>query len=369
MALALFQFILLTYAAAQGQGAPAAPADAPLRVATRVVPPFVLRENGRLSGFSTELLALIAADLGRKTDVNVVGSLPQLLAEVRDGKADLAIAAISITAEREQQFDFSQPIIEAGLQVMVSTETADALTPAAALLSFIGSRAFAEMMGILLLLVLIPAHIVWLVERRHEGGLVADRRYFPGILKAAWWAGGTLGGQADEMPRSPLGRVIALVWMFVGVLFITYFIASITTSMTVRQLQGEISGPSDLPGKRIVTISGSTAARYLSDRHIDATAVSNVDEAYRELTSGRVQAVVFDAPVLLHYAAQEGRGKVRVVGPRFRKENYGIMFPAGSPLRKPVNAALLRLREDGQYDRLYEKWFGTAASVSGEDTK
>ena len=62
--------------------------------------------------------------------------------------------------------------------------------------------------------------------------------------------------------------------------------------------------------------------------------------------------------VLLYFASHEGKGKVQVVGPIFRKENYGIVFPDKSPLRKRVNEALLKLRENGTYDRLYKKWFG-----------
>ena len=70
-----------------------------------------------------------------------------------------------------------------------------------------------------------------------------------------------------------------------------------------------------------------------------------------------MDAVVFDAPVLLFYAAREGKGRVQLVGPTFRKEDYGIAFPRNSPLRKQVNVALLALREDGTYQRLYDKWF------------
>ena len=62
--------------------------------------------------------------------------------------------------------------------------------------------------------------------------------------------------------------------------------------------------------------------------------------------------------VLPYCAAHEGKGKVQVVGPIFRMENYGIVFPDKSPLRKRVNEALLKLRENGTYDRLYMKWFG-----------
>ncbi len=41
----------------------------------------------------------------------------------------------------------------------------------------------------------------------------------------------------------------------------------------------------------------------------------------------------------------------------FHTEDYGIALPLGSPWRKRVNAALLQMREDGTYQRLYEKWF------------
>jgi ABC-type amino acid transport substrate-binding protein len=51
-----------------------------------------------------------------------------------------------------------------------------------------------------------------------------------------------------------------------------------------------------------------------------------------------------------------------VIGPIFRKESYGILFPADSPKRKPVNAALLKLKETGTYERLYTKWFGGAGA-------
>jgi polar amino acid transport system substrate-binding protein len=49
---------------------------------------------------------------------------------------------------------------------------------------------------------------------------------------------------------------------------------------------------------------------------------------------------------------------MQVVGNIFRKESYGILFPSNSPYRKPVNEALLKIRENGAYDRLYRKWFG-----------
>jgi polar amino acid transport system substrate-binding protein len=70
-----------------------------------------------------------------------------------------------------------------------------------------------------------------------------------------------------------------------------------------------------------------------------------------------VQAVVYDSPVLLYHAANDGDGKFQVVGPIFRKEDYGIVVADSSPLRKRINTALLSLRESGEYESLYDKWF------------
>ena len=87
--------------------------------------------------------------------------------------------------------------------------------------------------------------------------------------------------------------------------------------------------------------------------------VQRIEDAYQALTDGKVDAVVFDSPVLMYYAANQGNGRVHLVGAPFRKEDYGIALRENSPLRKRVNGALLALREDGTYQRLYDKWFTT----------
>ena len=46
-----------------------------------------------------------------------------------------------------------------------------------------------------------------------------------------------------------------------------------------------------------------------------------------------------------------------MIGTPFRKEDYGIIFRPGNPLRRQVNATLLQLREDGTYQQIYDKWF------------
>lgn len=327
-----------------------------IRVATRIVPPFVMRsDDGKLTGFSVELWDALGRELGMSTQWIECGTVPELLSKVRSKKAEAGIAAISITSERQRVLDFSQPMFDAGLQILVRDTTGGNNTPT--ILQVFMTPAMRQALLLVLVLILLPAHIVWLVERNREDGIIENKQYFPGIFKALWWAAGTLGAQADEMPRSPLGRFVAVFWMFTGIAFVAYFTAIITASMTISQLHGEINGPDDLPGKRIATVSGSTSQKYLTERGLRATEVTQFQDAAKLLEAGKVQAVVFDAPVLMYYAANAGKDRTHVVGPIFRKESYGIAFPTDSTLRTRVNYTLLKLKESGEYNEIYEKWF------------
>ena len=248
-------------------------------------------------------------------------------------------------------------MFDAGLQILVSAQAAES-NLLGTIVAGIFTRDFLLIIGLVVLLIAIPAHIVWFLERRPAGGLLSHRSYFPGIFEAAWWAAATLATQADQMPKSAAARIAAVVWMFSSVVFIAYFTASVTSSLTLQQLRGDIKGPEDLPGKRVASVKGSTSVEYLRQKSIDVMEFAKVEEAYQGLQQNQAEAVVYDAPVLLYYASHDGKGKVHVVGSIFRKENYGIVFPDKSPLRKRVNEALLKLKENGAYDQLSKKWFG-----------
>jgi len=339
----------------------AQPTDQKLRVATRIVKPFVFEENRTLTGFSIELWQEISGQLNAKSEFVMKATVKDLLEATRSKEADLAIAAISITAEREIDWDFSQPMFDAGLQIMTPAQgTSSGLFTG--ITGGVFSSTVLPFLSLVLLMLLVPAHLVWFFEQKHSTGMLTHRSYFPGIFEACWWAASTLATQADQMPRAALARIVAVIWMFTSVVFIAYFTAAVTSALTLQQLRGDINGPEDLPGKRIATVKGSTSMDYLRSRNIEATEFANIEEVLRVLRQGSVDAVVYDAPVLLYYASHQGKGKMQVVGNIFRKESYGILFPSNSPHRKPVNEALLKIRENGTYDRLYQKWFGSNGS-------
>jgi polar amino acid transport system substrate-binding protein len=251
-------------------------------------------------------------------------------------------------------------MLSAGLQILVRGKSDQgAANPLQGFLRLLLSPMILVWLGIAFLLIIVPAHVVWFLERRRTDGIITDARYFPGIFQALWWAAGTLATQADQMPRQWLARIVAVFWMFTSVVFVAYYTAQLTAALTVEQIQGDINGPEDLPGKRVATTRGSTAAAYLKEQHARVQEFDTIEAAEQALLSSSADAVVFDAPVILYFAEHDGKGRVQTAGPVFRKEDYGIVFAEGSSLRKKVDGALLKLRENGTYTQIYEKWFGT----------
>jgi polar amino acid transport system substrate-binding protein len=127
--------------------------------------------------------------------------------------------------------------------------------------------------------------------------------------------------------------------------------------MTVSQLQSDINGPDDLPGKKVATVQGSTAEKYLKAHGSKVSSFDTIDGAFEAMDKKDVVAVVYDEPILSYHVKVAGVRGQTVVG-LFERQNYGIGLQPGSPLRKDINTILLRLAEEGVIDELRTKWFG-----------
>lgn len=305
------------------------------------------------TGFSVDLWRAIAAETGLKYRFKIYKTLPELLDGVRSGADAAGIAAISITAKREQEFEFSQPMYRSGLSIMVPAESRK-LNVAGSLISW-------QMLNVILtffLVLAVPAHLIWYLARGQDEGLPIAETYIPGIFDAIFWCAESMGGAAQGHPKRVWARLIALVWVYAGLGLIAYVTAYATTTLTMQSLRGDINGPKDLDGKRVAVVQGSTSAQYVADLDGHTVDAANFDAAVAAMLSGKADAVVYDTPVVLYRVKNEPR--VNVAGAPFHPENYGIVFPNGSELRRPVNLALLKLIENGTYDSLYKKWFGDA---------
>jgi ABC-type amino acid transport substrate-binding protein len=166
------------------------------------------------------------------------------------------------------------------------------------------------------------------------------------------------GGCEAKGPMGVPARLVAILWMVVSIVLIAYFTAAVTTEMTVKSLTGDISGPGDLPGVKVGTVAGSTAETWLRNNKAKVSSYPDVASAIAVLNAGDLKAVVYDAPVLRYYLSKKVGTRLRLVGPTFEKQFYGIGLQQESPLRLPINRALLALNERGFMDELQKKWFG-----------
>lgn len=329
-----------------------------LRVGTKPFAPFAFVQEGEYIGFSIELWSEIAQELDLEYELYGEKTVTDLLNSVSSGNTDVAIAGITITSDREENVDFSHSFFESGLQILVPVNA-----PASPVNSFIWlifSPILLETVGVLLLVIVISAHLLWFFERDRNPEMF-PKEYLRGVWEACWWSVVTVVtvGYGDKAPIGVGGRIIATIWMFTGVLLVSYFTASVSSALTVQKLETSIQGLEDLNGKRVATVEGSTAADYLTNRPaVRKVEYELVEEAFDALKESQVDAVVYDTPVLKNYVLQEGVDKVSVVGAVFERQSYGIALKTNSPYREPINRAILELIENGTYDDIYQKWFG-----------
>lgn len=330
-----------------------------LKVATQNLEPFSFKENGKIVGFSIDLWEEIAREMDLNYEFVFVENVVELLKTVRNGEADIGISATTITAEREAINDFSHSVFNSGLQIMVragnSSATKDIISM---VLKAILSPTLLYVIGIFVFILLVAAHFIWWFERGKNP--LFPESYLKGIWEGFWWAGVTITtvGYGDRTPQRPFGRAFALLWMFAGYFILASFTATITSIVTVKNLNSQITSIEDLNNKLVATgARQSTSGIYLEKMGIHAKHFLILSEAFKELENGNVDAVVYDAPVLKYYATHKARGKVEVVGRKFAEQNYGIVLNMDNAFRKQLNLNILKMKENGVYERLYLKWF------------
>ena len=87
-------------------------------------------------------------------------------------------------------------------------------------------------------------------------------------------------------------------------------------------------------------------------------------EVFLELENKGVDAVIIDKPVAQYYLTKEGKDKDKIVGDTMDAESYGFAFKKDSKLAADFNKALAELKKDGEYDKIYTKWFGKDAKAA-----
>ena len=130
-----------------------------------------------------------------------------------------------------------------------------------------------------------------------------------------------------------------------------YFVAG--QDLLVAADDDSITGPEDLDGKNLCSVTGSTSAQRIKDEYAEGTNLleqPGYSECVTALTGGTVDAVTTDDIILAGLAALPANaGKVKVVGNPFSEENYGVGLPKDTDQCQAVTDAINAMIEDGSW--------------------
>lgn len=169
----------------------------------------------------------------------------------------------------------------------------------------------------------------------------------------------------EEDTVSTLGRMVMMVWLFLLMVITSSYTASLTSILTVQQLSSPITGidslitsnqPIGLPG-------GSFVHKYLTDSlniyEGRLVSLEDTDDYARALQrgpdDGGVAAIVDELPYIEEFLSQHT--DFGIAGHMFTKSGWGFAFKKGSPLAVDMSTAILRLSENGDLQKINEKWF------------
>jgi len=322
-------------------------------------PPFNIHQpDGSWTGISIELWKEIASEIGlnfefRETDLS--GNFYGLAG----GWLDVAVGPLTITQHREEVCDFTHAYFSSSLGVAVPR--ARLPNNFRFLDAFFDGKLWSTILRIsigLVAIMALVAALIWLCERRanaaHFGG---DGRPVRGFGAALWWSAVTMTtvGYGDISPQTFKGRVIAVVWMFVSLVLVSTFTATIASILTAARInQGSaIHGLDDLRKVHVGTFAESTTAQYLEANHIDFVTYPRT-VLFDALEQDKIQAIVYDEPFLRYVVRNNYASRFVVIPLHLDSQLYAFAVREGSPLRESINRTLLhKIHEPAWADLLY----------------
>lgn len=333
------------------------PLERKIIVGTKVAEPFVIKQSdGKWSGLSIELWKRIAKDLGVKYEVKEY-ELESLLNAVKNEKVDIAVSPLTVTSEREKIFDFTHAYFTTGLSIAISNKENDDILN---IVEKLFSMKFMKVILAIIIVLFVVGTLVWLFERKNNKEQFGDGKT-KGLGSSFWWAAVTMTtvGYGDKAPKTLGGRMIAIIWMFAGLIMISGFTAAIASALTVDKLDIGISSVNDLYNVRVGTVTSSSSEEYLMQNGIDFITMQDIEEGIALVKDNKIDALVYDAPILKFYIKSKNIGnEVRVLPFILDPINYAFALPTNSPFRESINRVLLREIDDREWADIINSYLG-----------
>uniref|UniRef100_A0A6Q2X2D9 Glutamate receptor n=1 Tax=Esox lucius TaxID=8010 RepID=A0A6Q2X2D9_ESOLU len=367
-------------------------------------------DNDRYEGYCVDLAAEIAKHCGIRYQLRIVGDGKYgardaetkiwngMVGELVYGKADIAVAPLTITLVREEVIDFSKPFMSLGISIMIKKPQKSK----PGVFSFLDPLAYEIWMcivfayiGVSVVLFLVSrfSPYEWHMEEYEDGQLpTSESSNEFGIFNSLWFSLGAFMQQGcDISPRSLSGRIVGGVWWFFTLIIISSYTANLAAFLTVERMVSPIEGAEDLAKQTEIAYgtldSGSTKEffrrskialfdkmwQYMKSAEPSPFVKKTAEGVLRVRKSKGKYAYLLES-TMNEYIEQRKPCDTMKVGGNLDSKGYGIATPKGSPLRNAVNLAVLKLNEQGVLDKLKNKWWydkgecGTKDSGSKEKT-
>ncbi|XP_075959935.1 glutamate receptor 1a isoform X2 [Anarhichas minor] len=362
--------------------------------------------NDKYEGYIVELAAEIAKHVSYQYKLKVVSDGkygakdPEIkmwngmVGELVYGKADVAVAPLTITLVREEVIDFSKPFMSLGISIMIKKPTKSK----PGVFSFLDPLAYEIWMcivfayiGVSVVLFLVSrfSPYEWHAEDYEEGGepqTPTQANEF-GIFNSLWFSLGAFMQQGcDISPRSLSGRIVGGVWWFFTLIIISSYTANLAAFLTVERMVSPIESAEDLAKQTEIaygTLDAGSTKEFFSRSKIavfekmwsymkaadPSVFVKTTDEGVMRVRKSKGKYAYLLESTMNEYIEQRKPCDTMKVGGNLDSKGYGIATPKGSPLRNPVNLAVLKLNEQGLLDKLKNKWWydkGECGSGGGD---
>ena len=297
-----------------------------LRVGYTAAPPFIIERDGNLEGISVWLWEHCAKELQLEYQY-VPMSFGEMLDSVQTGGIDVSINPLTITSDRLNNISFthsfyaSHSVITKGhfsffenlRNFLKSIFSIGFLSAFLALMSLIGLFGFLE----------------WHFE--HQVNPEHFRKGWKGLWDGLWWSVVTMTtvGYGDKTPQSRGGKIVALIWMFSGLLFISGITASVASSLTVGRLVGATSDLNDFKDREVGTIAHSSSEQCLKDNFFkDIQPFTNIESGLDALMNHQLDVFVYDEPIVRYRLLNDKKYEDLVILPsKFKVQFYAFGLP------------------------------------------
>lgn len=313
-----------------------------LRVAIYPEEPFVMYElDSTLYGISIELWRHIAIANDWEYDFVEYEHVLQVFSDLARRRVDICINPLVVSSTRLRQFDFTQPFFISGLGIAIN-EGEDSQVKS--FLNNIFSMEFLALILFVIMIVFVLGTIIWFVEKQNKNRDFG--RGFEGILDGIWWSTVTITtvGYGDKIPKTKLGRIISMFWMFASLTLISSFTATVTSNLTIKRLDLGINSIKSLKeAKNIGVILHSNADDYLQKAQIDPSRTFENAQAALEALEKKQIKYFFHNKNLMNYLIKhdERFENLKVLPFTLNKQYFSFVLPRRSPLLRRINPHLV----------------------------